>query len=137
MRQFRTCLPIVAAWTILLVLLMTGCNRPSGQDQSEVPSYPVTILNHTALDICQIRLSRPHQQAWGENRLEHRLSSGACVTVDIPAGMHDLQFVPCVETEPPLERYGVIVEGPAWFPLRIGYPPGQGVPADCSPPIVP
>jgi len=136
MRRSRTCLQIVAGWTIFLVLLLTGCDRPSGQNQSEVPSHPVTILNHTALDICQIRLSRPYQRAWGENVLGNRLSSGACATVEIPAGMHDLQFVPCLETELPLERYGIIVEGPTRFPLWIGYPPGQGVPADCPSPIV-
>ncbi len=134
MRQPSTFLQIVAGCTILLALLLTGCNRLSGQDKSEVPSYRVTILNHTALDICQIRLSRPYQRVWGENVLGNVLSSGACATVEIPAGMHDFQFVPCTETEPPLERYGVIVEGPSWFPLRIGYPPGQGVPADCSSP---
>jgi len=134
MRQPGTFFKIVAGWTILIVLLLTGCNHPGGQDQSEIPSYPVTILNHTALDICQIHLSRPYQRAWGGNVLGNRLPSGACATVDIPAGMHDFQFVPCAETEPPLERYGVIVEGPAQFPLWIGYPPGPGVPADCSQP---
>jgi len=40
MRQPGTFLHSVTGWTILLVLLLTGCHYPGGQDQSAECSLP-------------------------------------------------------------------------------------------------
>jgi hypothetical protein len=117
--------------TVFFTLLLVGCYERNREIEGPVQSYQVTVLNHTPVHICQVRSSHHNQWAWGDNLLKEPLRSGECATVELPGGMHDLQFVPCAENEPPLERYGVIVEGPIWFPLAIHYPKGLGVSVEC------
>ncbi len=131
MRFQRILLRMIGIGIGLLTLLLVGCSEPAREGSGSIPSYPVTILNHTPVSICQVRISRHNQRAWGDNLLMETIRSGGCVTMELPGGMHDLQFVPCGETELPLERYGVMVEGPMRFPLIIQYPEGLGVSVDC------
>lgn len=112
-------------WFSLVVmglLALSACSPP----QLPRGTYEVEILNRTRQDVCEARLSPHNQQAWGGNLLNRGvMRSGDRSTLRVPVGMYDFQFIVCDTAEPPMERYGVMVEGDMLLPLMIGYPPGS------------